>query len=290
MNDEKKNGPQDNDELPFVDRPVGENDNIEFLNRNGDEDPESDDFENGEYEDDPVDDPGFPDEFAPPEIDEDAAAPAEMATPINDKSGNGRRPGPSRIMIGAGVVILAIALWVFWPRGGDTGDMTGQTAVLTLDPAGPGVIDEETPRSSDVDLGEEVPEMVPEQPASNRTTTAVTEKAVAKVTDEAAKMPPLNDPLAKADEKLEPAAMPGDPAETGKWAVQLGAFGSEKNAQKMGDVYRNKGFRVEVPAMRTTGGGLSYKVWIGFFNTRGEANEWAQKHKSDLGDFYITHR
>ena len=91
----------------------------------------------------------------------------------------------------------------------------------------------------------------------------------------------------------EPAkqSVAGEPSASGKWAIQLGSFVSLNNAQRLADSLKAKGYRVEMPAIRSNSGSMSYKVWIAYFETRADADKWAKAHADGLGgDFYITHR
>ncbi len=199
-----------------------------------------------------------------------------------------RREGPPWVMIGAGVVIALVAAWIFWPQGGgnDIADLgLGENvSILTTDSTVAETPRPAQPRSSDVNLGMEVKPIVPEQPEGQQAERN-TREAPARTTQPAA--------AAATRQKTPPTATKPPvltPGPAGKWAIQVGAFGSKANADKLAARLRKKGFRVE--AYRAdTGAGTVWKVWIGYFPTREETVRWLEQHREEVGmPTYITHR
>jgi len=314
MSDDKRKGPGPDESEP-----------LEFLNR--DDQGFDDEFEENDYPlggSDKSDEPAAP----PPPLDpddDDVDAPMTAAPPspaseseydddeerddgdavppvtATRRSVRGRGNGDlSRIMIGAGVVIVAAALFIFWPRGGglptEEGDLT---SVVTLPDTSAAAV-AAVPRSSDVDLDQELQDVVPEKPDIGDPTP---EGARVSLRQEADSRPQADEapadpaspvtqgtaPATKADQ--QPAVTLGDPSAQGKWVVQMGAFGTAGNAAKVADTYSGQGFRCEVVNMPSTNGGSTYKVWIGYFETRAAATAYARDHRETLGtNTYITHR
>ncbi len=184
--------------------------------------------------------------------------------------------GTNRVMIATGVVVVAAAVFIFWPRGSDDlpAPVGEQFSVVATDSGAVDIDRPERPRSSDVNLSLEAPEVVPEEAgAGTETGTASTP-------------PPATQPPRETA-----AASSGEPGADGKWAIQLGSFGSRANALELAGELRNKGFRVETPAMQSTTGGSQTKVWIAYFDTHAAAKTWAAAHANKIGkSTYVTHR
>ena len=178
MSDDKRKGSGPDDSEP-----------MEFLNR--DDQGFDDEFEDNDYPLDDSDESDGPAAAPPPPFDPDdddvdapmtaAPAPPDPDPEIDDQEQGGHEAVPpvtaiprsvrgrgkgdmSRIMIGAGVVIVAAALFIFWPRGGglpaEEGDLT---SVVTLPDTTAGNV-AAVPRSSDVDLDKELQDLLVENP------------------------------------------------------------------------------------------------------------------------------
>lgn len=310
MNDQRNDDPR-----RFED---GSEEELDFLNREDDPDvdiDERDDFESPEFLDD-EDDPDLAD-LEPELVTEEAPVPSEPAAPVEPEEPTALEPekptaaaaaataaaatavppeddtpprtarrrersrrGPSPIMFGAlGLIIVAAAL-ILWPRGGSVTDSgEGVASVLTL-PDSSAHAPTPTPRSSDVDLNEELSEMVPE-------------RATGDVPPPAAKADLLREADARTGDRgvlAEPETVSpipsGDPAEQGAWAIQLGSFGSRVNAENLAAGLAEKGHRMEIQDL-----GGSHRVWVAYFPTRAAATAYAGAHAEDLGERpYITHR
>ncbi len=242
MNDDARSRPDDGSEA------------LEFLNkepRDMDEQPPRDD-----YEETPVQE----------EI------PYEEDPPPARRRGLASAGGTNRVMIIAGVVVVVAALWIFWPRGGG-GDLPApvgeQYSVVANDSADIDHPQPARPRSSDVNLATEAPEVVPETPDAGAEASAAE----------------------PARTEHRPPPSDGEPSDEGKWAVQIGSFGSCQNALELAAELKAKGFRVETPTLQSTQGGSSTKVWIAYFRTHAEAKAWAAAHAGEVGkSTYITHR
>ncbi len=257
MNDDERPGPNNPDDF----------EPLEFLNKEPDDmadQPPRDEFEEEEYEDE-----------TPQEDEVQEELPYDDAPPPARRRGLAGGGGTNRIMIGTGVVVVAAALFVFWPRnGGDMPEPVGEqysvvaadsNAVVTPQPA--------RPRSSDVNLSQEAPAVVPETEGTDVSSRETTPP------------PETSRPVERA------AVSNGEPGADGKWAIQLGSFGTRANAQGLANNLRDKGFRVETPTLQSTTGGSSTKVWIAYFETHAEAKAWATAHQDDIGkSTYITHR
>ncbi len=231
------------------------------------------------------------------------AAKENMAKPRTNMSGGGSGKGPPWIMIGAGVLIVVVALFIFWPRNSsspsDEGQAGEQSSVVTLNNDSLGVAGIPVPRSSDVDLDDELTNIVPEhadkppeetraelrQQLDRNTERAELAEPEVAVTSGTA---PITQPQPAT--QAEPPVATQGPSSGGQWVIQLGSFGTRSNADKLAAKLRAKGFRMEVHDLPTNSG-TSYKVWVGFFPTRSAATAYGRLHRDDLGSkTFITHR
>jgi cell division septation protein DedD len=103
--------------------------------------------------------------------------------------------------------------------------------------------------------------------------------------------------LATGGEAVSPptsgAPQPGSvitPTNDGPYALQLGSFSGEANAQKVRDQYLRLGYPVHVRAASTSDGAIVYRVWVGFFASRQEAQSYARAHAPELADAIAVHR
>ena len=182
--------------------------------------------------------------------------------------------GTNRVMIATGVVVVVAAALIFWPRGGSDlpAPVGEQFSVVAADSGAHDADRPERPRSSDVNLSLEAPSVVPETPEGSGGAAA-------------------DSAPASSSSRTRAATGSGEPGPDGKWAIQLGSFGSRANARSMAAELSAKGFRVETPTLQTTTGGSQTKVWIAYFETHAAAKAWAAAHVDEIGgSTYITHR
>lgn len=326
MSDEERKGrdPDDGDDIEFLNR-EDDNDDIDDAPEETDEYDafplaENDEDDEMEDEDLPEDlittpiaaaSPPDPDDedvdepvaaaTAPPAPEPDTTAGDEESPPVTAtrrSGGGGGGGGMSRIMIGAGALIVIGALFIFWPRGGGMDEDGDLMSVVTLPDSNAAAVTA-SPRSSDVDLDQELQQVVPETPEHGEATPEGTRASLRQeadvrsgtATDLAEPDSPTTGGTVPAEVRQQGSIVPGDPTTQGKWAVQMGAFGTRDNAARAADDLSGKGFRSEVVSKPSTNGGTSYKVWIGYFETRAEATAYALKHRDALGtDTFITHR
>jgi len=328
MSDDRSKDPRRDDDEPleFVNREerhdvdFDEEDDFEELpnlNEDADDDFDEDDDDLEEFEAEDVDDdePAAP--AAPAAAAAATAAAAKAAKPAADDDapprtarprkgdakakGGGKRKGPPVIMLAALGLIAAVALFMFWPRGGgvtEVGD--GQSSVLTLPDTSAAIRAEiPTPRSSDVDLDHELSDVVPEESDGAAGAAArVDIKREAETRSGAGRElaePEVAAASGTAPTRTEtpPPARPNPgaggvsgPGKDGAWAIQVGSFGDRANALRLTVDLQAKGYRVEIQDL-----GSTHKVWVGYFMTRTAAEVYAAARTADLGAKpYITHR
>ena len=196
----------------------------------------------------------------------------------------------SRPLLAAMIVILAGAAYLFWPRGGGAPAGIGEqltvvTADSTIAPA---------PRSGSVEIQDEQQALIPESPdgvaAEPKRTPepAETEAEIAKPIEK-----PVEKPAPKPVQKTEPTLEKPPaitPRPSGSWAVQIGAYENEANAQKLVAKLVDKGVDAHVRAAGTSTGSIVFRVWIGWFGNRQEALDYAKQERKVIGESYPVHR
>jgi len=196
------------------------------------------------------------------------------------------RPGTPRIMLAALLVVLVGAALLFWPRGGSvpTGIGESQTVVTA-----PSVADTNgvttaggSQRSGDVDIEQAARDIKPEQP----------EGATAKQ-DEPAPPGKQATPAAQSRQTNKPAAPPPEPvvpSSDGSYAVQVGAFGDAENADEEAARLLAKGWDARVRAGNNSAGKMVFRVWIGYFASRDEAQKFIQQNRKAIPGAIPVHR
>ena len=76
-----------------------------------------------------------------------------------------------------------------------------------------------------------------------------------------------------------------DDFSSGKYTVQIGAFGAKKNAKGQKEFYYNKGFKSSIHS-KYVNGRLLYLVWVGEFDYEHEALKFGRKMKEEHGTSY----
>jgi len=209
----------------------------------------------------------------------------------------------SRPLLVALLVILAGAAYLFWPRGGSAPTGIGeQLTVVTADSSLASA-----PRSGSVDIQTEQRALVPARPAGAASRPAAEPVATGRAggATEAGPRDAIGasravtpvEPVGEApSETTTPSAprpsglRPVVPQPNGSWAVQLAAFASEANADKLVSDLASKGVSAQVRAASTSSGDMIYRVWIGWFASRQLALDYAAQEKARIGDAYPVHR
>jgi len=107
--------------------------------------------------------------------------------------------------------------------------------------------------------------------------------------DPAGSPPPDTAPATTEPAATDPAAAPApapagaQPAPTGSWALQLGAFSTQDNADALAGKLREQGLTPYVQTGSSSRGGLVFKVAIGYFATREAAAAYARNNARLLG-------
>jgi cell division septation protein DedD len=219
-----------------------------------------------------------------------------------------------------GAIGLAAAVLLFW-RGRDAGIPAGVGERLTVVTADSGGASAARPRSGSVEIGQHETPLVPEvsqnraegaapgdrggdsSPVSRREEPSVA-TAGQRPGGNAA---PIGSARAARQERGREATRDGVPARepagaapaygsvpepgaSGRWAVQIGAFGSEENAQALMQQLRQAGFSPQLRADSAASGAIIHRVWIGYFGSREDAQRYARAHERDLGEGFPVQR
>lgn len=204
----------------------------------------------------------------------------------------------SRPLLIAVLVIVVGGGYLFWPRGGDVPTGIGeQYSVVTADTTA----HEGAPRSGSVDIDDEQTALTPEAPVARAAAGTDAPRRPIVVDDPEAEdsadpsQPPAADRIAEPREAPaeHPPAQPQpriEPAPSGPWAVQLGAYQTRANADKVVADLAVKGIDAHVRAANTSSGEMIHRVWIGWFTTRNDAQGFARQEKDRIGDAYPVHR
>ena len=188
------------------------------------------------------------------------------------KTGGGR--GISPIMWIAVAACALGAFFLFRGQGGGGSGIGEQRSVVTVGVDSATVVSTDSPRSGDVEIAGETRELTPEQPV------APVEK-------------PATKPVAK------PAATPAPPpTETvkiqpvtrGGWIVQTGSFGTVTNAEQEAERLRKAGLDARVKMGNLADGSITYRVRIGYFASREQAQAFAKQERKLIPGAIAVHR
>lgn len=225
----------------------------------------------------------------------------------------GGKGGMPRIMWLAILVCVAGAVALF--RSGGGGPMPtglGENRTVVTAPEGAG-----EPVSGEVEIAEQGLQLTPEQPVAggdlggaDNAPLQITvprppageRESTAPPGEPAGDAPATTPATARATEprvESETAAKPEPtgalpprlvPQPRGPYLVQVGSFGDTGNAQKEADRLRKFNWDASVRVGNKAGGGLVYRVQIGYFATREDAQAFIDQNRVRLPDAIPAHR
>lgn len=230
------------------------------------------------------------------------------------RAGRSGKGGLPRIMWLAILVCVAGAVALF-RSGGQEHTPTGlgeNRTVVTAPEAG-------EPTSGDVEIAEQGLQLKPEAPVAGaelgRADNAPLELSVDRPLVESGEVDPAARPATTGEavpavtENQEPPAsdLPADlpkpeprkaappapklaPQPQGPYLVQAGSFGDSENAQKEADRLQKFGWDAAVRVGNKAGGGLVYRVQIGYFSTREDAQAFIDQNSGRLPSAIPAHR
>ncbi|MFH1841964.1 MAG: SPOR domain-containing protein [bacterium] len=234
------------------------------------------------------------------------------------RSGRSKPTRISRTFIIAGAVILFLAIFLFWDRTGNRSGGIGENySVVTasngqqsnsLMPGG---------GATEVDIENQVETLVPEQQRGERPTAVTTKSGSESRSDSPAETttpdsdpPAATGPATETGDTTTPARQPETPAASeqttdttpppattpaaaasspapaaaGPWIVQVGAFGNVQNAENLQTRLETAGFPTFIRTTSRTDGQLLYRVCIGYFPSRDDAESFARHNRQAMGE------
>lgn len=226
------------------------------------------------------------------------------------RAGRGGKGGMPRIMWLAILVCVAGAVALFRSGGSDpmpTG--LGENRTVVTAPEGG------EPVSGEVEIADQGLQLTPEQAVPGGdlggADNAPLEVAVDRPLVESGTVDPVSgvaetgqavpattqdeEPAVEAEElpKPEPTrALPPRvaPQPQGAYLVQAGSFGDTENAQKEADRLKKYGWEAAVRVGNKAGGGLVYRVQVGYFASREDAQAFIDQNRTRLPGAIPAHR
>jgi len=190
---------------------------------------------------------------------------------MSERSARDRRPILNAIV---GLLILAVATALFWPRGG--GDHAVDSLVLTPD------TDTEESLQASVEVGD-VEAADGAEVASPAEDAFPVEDATLEQEPVAAKSAP--EPVAQPVSKpIRPRV--SEPAASGTFYLVVGSYAEAVNAES--EVARLSGAGIRASSVATGG---KFRVQVGYFQSREDAEAYGRKLKQSLNlDYWISSR
>ena len=201
-----------------------------------------------------------------------------------------------RIMILALLIIVAGGAALFWPRGGGVPTGIGENQTVVSTPAD-SQIATTPPRSGDVDINAEAAtQLTPEKAEGAATAAPDTRPAESKPVETKPVETKQAEPKQTEPPKVKTETPPAQtqpriqPRSEGAWVVQVGAFGQAENADKEAARLKTKGWDARVRAGNNSSGDMVFRVWIGYFASRQEAQNFINQNSRQLSGAIPVHR
>lgn len=202
----------------------------------------------------------------------------------------GGRRGIPPIMWVAVVAIAAGAFFLFRGQGGGGGGIGDRRSVVTVAPDTSRIAAMGGPRSGDVEIAEETRDLTPEEPAGGKVDAApATEPAREEPAPTRTEPEPQQTPRETQPEP-QPETPPIVPVARGGWIVQTGSFGDAANADKEAHRLRDAGLDARVKMGNLSDGTIAYRVRIGYFTSRDQAQAYVLQEKKLIAGAIAVHR
>jgi cell division protein FtsN len=182
-------------------------------------------------------------------------------------------------------VCIIGAVLIFRDQGGEvpTGIGEYQTVVTAPDNAPPAVVTDQ-PRSGDVDINDQAATLTPEKPVDPAPEPVAEKTPVKQAPATVPKTVPVKPQVA------QPAAQLIKPAASGPYMVQTGSFGEAANADQEAARLQADGFDARVKVGNTSDNNLIYRVRIGYFKSRTEAEAFIRQNRKIMPGAIPAHR
>lgn len=195
-----------------------------------------------------------------------------------------------RIMWVAIAVCIIGAVLIFRNQGGDVPTGIGEYKTVVTAPENEGPVSGENgPRSGDVDISDESGALTPEKPEAGSSVKAE-EKSQPKPEVKQATANPTPKTTTSTPTKSTPPPPRIKAASSGPYLVQTGSFGNAGNADKEAGRLQALGFDARVKMGSTSEGTMIYRVRIGYFKSRTEANSFIRQNRKHMPGAIPAHR
>jgi cell division protein FtsN len=193
-----------------------------------------------------------------------------------------------RIMWVAIAVCIIGAVLIFRDQGSEvpTGIGEYQTVVTAKDETTPITQsqDESGPRSGDVDINDQSTALTPEKPVGQPDT----EEGKKTTEPEVKKTTPPKPKTTQPVKQTQPSLLI-QPSARGPYLVQTGSFGSAGNADREAGRLQKLGFDARVKVGNTSDQSIIYRVRIGYFKSRTEAEAFIRQNRNKMPNAIPAH-
>ncbi len=195
--------------------------------------------------------------------------------------------GLPRVMWVAIAVCVIGAVLIFRDQGSRVPTGIGEyQTVVTAPEQETALHDENGPRSGDVDINDQTKTLTPEKPTGEARDTTASKPPVKETTTK-----PV--PTKTAPTKTTKPAPPPQlikPSANGPYLVQTGSFGEITNAEKEANRLKKLGFDARIKTGNTSDNSLIFRVKIGYFKSRTEAEAFIRQNRKKMPGAIPTHR
>ena len=193
-----------------------------------------------------------------------------------------------RIMWLAIVACIAGAVYLFGNQNSDVPTGIGENQTVGTAPEVESNLGyDEGPRSGDVDINEQATALTPEASSEPAKTQPADDKPVATKPAETKTVVTNPPPVRKITEDAPPALVP---AANGPYVAQVGSFGQADNADKEAARLQKLGWDARVKVGNTADGSFIYRVHIGYFKSRTEAETFIRQNRKKMTGAIAVHR
>lgn len=194
--------------------------------------------------------------------------------------------GLPRIMWVAIAVCIIGAVLLFRNQGGNVPTGIGEYKTVVTAPENEYQAPEGTaPRSGDVDISDQPASLTPEKPEPGSTVKEEPKPEVKQATTNPTPQPTTTKPA-----QSTPPPPRIQPLSRGPYLVQTGSFGNSDNADKEASRLAAKGYDARVKMGSTSEGTMIYRVRIGYFKNRSDADAFIRQNRKHMPGAIPAHR
>ena len=195
--------------------------------------------------------------------------------------------GLPRVMWVAIAVCVIGAVLIFRDQGSQVPTGIGEYQTVVTAPEQETTLpDQNGPRSGDVDISDQTKTLTPEKPTGDTADTTASKPPV----KETATKPAATKPAPTKTTKPTPPPVLIKPSASGPYLVQTGSFGEVANAEKEANRLKKLGYDARVKTGNTSDNALIFRVKIGYFKSRTEAEAFIRQNRKKMPGAIPTHR